>query len=246
MEKVINRLIIITLAAAILFGAIAFHYRDAEHDSIFREELTFPMYEYLDISLLKLPIIISPYDGNKISVSYAGDLPLEFTEGDNSLKITESDRFVISLFTGDSAQYGLRVYLPQGLYRNISVYSGTGDIKVGRIDCNSLTVTTGSGNILCDDLISLGRFTTTSGSIFVNYDEIVPSTEVFSRRGNVSLDFPKNSSVSVEFETQTGSCVTDLWDGAVTGSYTYSFNGGRHKIKATLEKGTLTIKEKSK
>ena len=246
MEKVINRLIIMTLAAAILFGAAAFHFRNAKHDSIFREELSFSICEYLDIDLLKLPVILTPYDGEKISVSYASDLPLEFSTGDNSLKITESEEFVISLFTGDPAQYGLYVYLPHRLYRDISVYSGQGNIKIGRIDCGSLSVTTNSGDILCDDLISFGRFTTTDGSIFVNYDEIVPETEIFSRRGDVDLDFPKGSSVSVEFETQTGRCNTDLWNGAVTGSYTYSFNGGRHPIKATLEKGTLTIKEKSK
>lgn len=246
MEKAINRLIIITLAAAILFGAIAFHYRNAEHDSIFREELSFSMCEYLDIDLLKLPVILTPYDGEKISVSYTSDLPLVFTTGDNSLKITESEEFVISLFTGDAAQYGLYVYLPRRLYRDITVYSGQGDIKIGRIDCGRLSVTTDSGDILCDDLISFGRFTTTDGYISLNYDEIVPETEVYSRRGDAYLDFPKGSSVSVEFETQTGSCDTDLWNGAVTGSYTYSFNGGRNTIKATLEKGTLTIKEKSK
>lgn len=246
MEKIVNRLIVITLATAILFGAAAFHFRHAKHDSIFREERTFKMCEYLDIDLLKLPVILTPYDGEKISVSYTSDLPLEFSTGDNSLKITESDRFVISLFTGDPKEFGLYVYLPNRLYRDISVYSGQGDIRIGKIDCQSLSATTNSGNILCGNLISFGRFSTTSGNISVNYDDIVPNTEVFSKHGDVDLDFPSGSSVSVEFETQTGSCLTDLWDGAVTGSYTYSFNGGKHIIRAALEEGTLTIKEKKK
>lgn len=246
MEKVINRLIIITLAGAILFGAIAFHFRNAEHDSVLREELSFSMCEYINIDLLRLPVFIFPYDGENISISYTSDLPLEFSTGDNSLMITESEQFVISLFAEDSDEYGLNLYLPDRLFRDITVYTGTGSIKIGRIDSNNISATTNSGDILCDDLISRGSFTTTSGKILINYDEIVPQTEIFSRNGDVDLNFPQKSSVSVEFETGSGSCITDLWDGAVTGSYTYSFNGGKNVIKATLEKGTLTIKEKAK
>lgn len=244
MEKVINRLMIITLAAAILFGAAAYHFRNAEHDSVFREELSFPLCEYIDIDLLKLPVTIIPYDGERISITYTSDLPLLFSTGDNLLKVTESEEFVISLFTGRNNDFGLYMYLPNRLFRDISVYSGTGNIKIGRVDCNNLSVITNSGDIRCENLLSRGSFTTTSGRISINYDEIVTEAEIFSRNGDVDLNFPNKSSVAVEFETQTGSCVTDLWDGFVTGSYLYSFNGGKKVIKATLEKGTLTIKEK--
>ncbi len=244
MEKVINRLIIVTLAASILFGALAYHFRNAEHDSVFREELSLPICEYIDVDLMRLPVIIIPYDGEKISVSYTSDLPIMISTGDNSLKITESDEFMISLFTGINTDFSLYLYLPSHIFRDISVYTSVGDVKIGRVDCHNLSVTTNSGDILCDNLISPGSFTTTSGRISVNYNEIIPNIEIFSRKGDVDLDFPKNSSVAVEFETVTGSCSTALWGGAVTGSYVYSFNGGKNVIKATLEEGTLTIKEK--
>ena len=244
MEKVINKLIIITLLAAVLFGAFAFHFRSAEHDNVFREERSFPMCEYIDIELPKLPVTLIPYDGEKISVEYTNELPLVFSMGDNLLRIEESEKFVISLFTERGVDFGLYVYLPDKLFRDISVYSGTGNINIGRIDCYNISAITGSGNILCDNLLSPGSFTTSSGRITVNYREIVTEAEIFSRHGDVELNFPKNSSVAVDFETQTGSCVTDLWDNFVIGSYLYSFNGGRRVIKATLESGTLTIKEK--
>lgn len=244
MEKVINRLMIVTLAASILFGAAAYHFRNAEHDSVFREELSFSICEYIDIDLIRLPVIIVPYDGEKISVSYTSDLPIMISTGDNSLMITESDEFMISLFTGISTDFSLYLYLPRHIYRDISVYTGVGDVKIGRVDCYNLSVTTNSGDILCDNLICPGSFTTTSGRISVNYKEIITRIEIFSRKGDVDLDFPQKSSVSVEFETVTGSCKTELWGGAVTGSYVYSFNGGKNVIKATLEEGTLTIKEK--
>ena len=244
MERIINKLMIITLAAAILFGAAAFHFRNAGHNSVFREELDFPMCEYIDIDLLKLPVTIIPYDKEKISVVYTSDLPLEFSIGDNLLKITESEEFVISLFTGIGNDFGLYMYIPDKLFRDISVYSGTGNINIGRVDCYDMSVITNSGDIRIENLLSHGSFTTTSGKVSVNYKEIITEADIFSRNGDVELTFPKNSSVAVDFETQTGSCVTDLWDNSVTGSYLYSFNGGKRTIKATLEKGTLTIKEK--
>ena len=244
MEKVINRLMIITLAAAVLFGALTFHFRNAEHDSVFREELSFPMCEYIDINLPGLPVTVIPYDGEKISVEYTSDLPLEFSMGDNLLRVAESKKFIISLFTERGTDFGLYIYLPDKLFRDISLYSGTGNINIGRVGCHNLSAITNSGDILCDNLLSHGSFTTSSGRITVNYREIITEAEIFSRNGDVELTFPKNSSVAVDFETHTGSCVTDLWDNFVTGSYLYSFNGGRRVIKATLESGTLTIKEK--
>ena len=243
MEKVINKLMIITLAAAVLFGAIAFLFRNAKHDSVIREELSFPMCEYIDIDLLKLPVTVIPYDGEKISVSYTSDLPLVFAMGDNLLKVTESEEFVISLFTERGAEFGLYMYLPDRLFRDISVYSGTGSINIGRVDSYNISVITNSGDIRCENLLSHGSFTTSTGKITVNYKEIITEAEIFSRNGDVELNFPAKSSVAVDFETQTGRCVTDLWDRYVTGSYLYSFNGGRHVIKATLENGTLKINE---
>ena len=235
---------IITLAAAVLFGAAAYHFRNAEHDSVFREELDFPMCEYIDIDLLKLPVTVIPYDKERITVTYTSDLPLEFSIGDNLLKVTESEEFVISLFTGIGNDFGLYMYIPDKLFRDISIYSGTGSINIGRVDCRELAVTTNSGDIRIENLLSHGSFTTSSGKISVNYKEIITEAEIFSRNGDAELTFPSKSSVAVDFETQSGSCVTDLWGNTVTGSYLYSFNGGRRTIKATLEKGTLIIKEK--
>ena len=244
MEKVINRLMIATLVAAVLFGALAYHYRNAEHDTVFREEKSFQMCEYINIDLPSLPITLIPYDGERISVTYTSDLPLVFTLGDNLLSVAESEEFVISIFTEGENELGLYMYLPNKIFRDISVYSGTGNIKIGRVDCFNLSVITNSGDIHIENLLSHGSFTTTSGDISVNYKEIITESEIFSRNGDVEITFPKNGSVAVEFETQTGRCVTDLWGGNVNGSYVYSFNGGRRSIKATLQKGTLTIKEK--
>lgn len=245
MERVVNRLLVVTLAAAVIFGVLAYRFRDAEHDSAYREELIFSLCEYIDIDLKRLDVTVIPYDGSKISVSYTSDLPLAFSVGDNRLTVTESDRFVISLFTGADAKYGLDLYLPRKVFREISIHTGTGIVNVGGVDSSVISVVTNSGDISCGNMTSRGSFTTSSGNISLDFDEVISGTDVLSRTGNVGLTFPKNSSVEVNFETETGICVTDMWSGEIMGgSYSYGFNGGDRIVNVTLGSGILNINEK--
>ena len=108
-----------------------------------------------------------------------------------------------------------------------------------------MTVITNSGDISVEDNTSLVNLVTGSGDISLDFAEVVQDSSVQSRSGNAEILIPKDSSVSVEFETDTGECVTDLFKGNVFGSYTYSFNGGKRSVFASLESGTLTIAERS-
>lgn len=55
------------------------------------------------------------------------------------------------------------------------------------------------------------------------------------------MKLPHEASVTVDFQTDTGECVTDLWSGIARGSYVYGFNGGGKVITAAVEQGVLTI-----
>ncbi len=244
MEKVVNRLLIVTLAAALIFGALTYKFKDAEHDSAYREDLNFTLCEYIDIELKQLDVTVVPYDGELIGVSYTSNLPLAFNLGDNRLIITESEKFMISLFTGSDTKYGLNLYLPRTAFREISVYTGTGNVNIGRVDSGVISVLTNTGDIFCDNTVSRVSLSTSTGFIRLDFDTVVSGTDIFSRNGNVDLSLPKKSSVKVNFETETGECSTDLWNGAVQGSYAYGFNGGDRLINATLNTGILKISEK--
>lgn len=246
MEKAVNRLIIVTFAAALLFGALAYHYRNAEHDSICREDLSFSLSKYIDIDLNTLDVTIMPYDGELIRVSYASDLPLAFKMEDNKLIVTESSRFIISLFTGGDSAYGLKMLLPREVYKEIKVHTGTGHVNVGRVDSNVVSVITNSGDIVCENAVSRSSLTSSSGNITLDFDETVNGSSIFTRSGNAEISFPKSSSVLVNFETETGMCSTDLPVGAMAGSSQYSFNGGNRVINAALQSGVLKIYEKGK
>lgn len=244
MEKVVNRLIVVTFAAALIFGALAYRFRDAEHDSAYREDLSFSLCEYIDIDLNRMDVTVTPYDGDLIMVSYAGNLPLDFVIGDNHLSISESEKYMISLFMDGNNDHKLELTLPRRVFREISVYTGTGRVNVGDIDSGVISVITNSGDIRCEGVASRCSISTTSGNVTVDFEEVVSGTSILTRSGNADLLLPKNSSVEINFETETGECVTDLWNGSVAGSYRYGFNGGDRLINAAIGSGTLKINEK--
>lgn len=241
MERIVNKMLAVTFAGAVVFGLISFMLRNTDHDILAQGEEEFDQYEYIDINLQKLGVTVIPYDGDTIKVMYKNDLPLKFEIGDNSLSISDSTDFVVSLFAGRESEFGLYLYLPSKSYREISIITGAGGVKIGRVDSRELTILTESGDILCEDMVSLGKLTTTSGYIDVNFEYVISGTEIMSRRGDVDIKLPQESSVAVDFRTDTGECHTDLWSGQVYGSRVYSFNGGDKQIIAAVERGILNI-----
>lgn len=241
MEKIINRLLAVTLTGAAFFGGIAFLLRNSRHDTVSQGENYFDVCDYIDIDLQSLDVTVIPSDSDEIRVSYKNDLPLAFELGDNSLSITESKDFVVSLFAGSESEFGLYLFLPERSYREVSVTTGTGNVRIGRVDSQQLNVLTESGDIVCENMVSLSRLTTTSGYISVDFEAVMSGTEILSRRGSAEITLPPDSSTAVDFRTEEGECVTDLWAGQFYGSHMYSMNGGDKLISAAIERGTLKI-----
>lgn len=241
MERKINKLLAVTFIGAVFFGTIAFLLRNSKHDTVSQGENYFDVCDYIEIDLQSLDVTIIPSDEDEIRVSYKNDLPLDFGFGDNSLSITESKDFVVSLFAGSESEFGLYLFLPKRSYREVSVTTGTGDVRIGRVDSGQLNILTETGDIDCEDMVSLCRLTTTSGFISVNFEAVMSGTEILSRRGSAKMTIPSDDSITVDFRTEEGECVTDLWAGQFYGSHMYSLNGGGKLIYATVERGTLTI-----
>lgn len=245
MEKVINRLLIFALLATICFGVLTYKFRNDEHGILAQEELLFEVCDYIDIDVSRMTVTIVPYDEPYIKAVYKNDKPLDFEIGDNSISLTESSKLVVSLFTGDESDYMLYVYLPERAYREISVYTGVGGINAGRIDAQTITVGSNSGDILFDDAISRMNISTISGEVTVDFEMVADGTEIHSRRGNVNLSVSSEAQFSVDFETKSGNCDCSLSKFAPIGNYTYNFNGGGRSVAAYVEEGTLSINEKA-
>lgn len=244
MERVVNRLLIVTAVIAAVFGGLAFLFRNSEHDSLCRDDVTLPLCEYIDIELLRLDVTVIPTDDNEIRIEYVNDVPVDIDVEYNRITVTESDEFVFSLFTGTETEFGLYVYLPREIYRSVYITTGSGSVKVGRVDSELLTIATDSGDILWENACCLGNISSTTGSARVLFDAVIPETTLTLRKGDAELILPEGSSTAVDFQTETGECVTDLVSGEIYGSFLYSFNGGAHTIHASVGSGTLTVSEK--
>lgn len=244
MERVVNRLLIVTAIIALAFGGLAFLFRNSAHDSLSKGDITVPLCEYIDIELLRLDVTVVPTDGEDIRISYTDDVPINIDTDYNSLKISESDDFVISLFTGSRSDLGMCVYLPREIYRSVRISTGSGSVKVGRVDSEQLSVSTESGDILWENACCLGSITSTTGNVRIVFDTVVSETSLMVRRGNAEIVLPEKSSTAVDFQTSSGECVTDLVSGQIYGSFMYSFNGGSRMIHATIDEGTLFVSEK--
>lgn len=244
MEKKINKFLVISLILGTLFGGTAYFFRNAPHASEAGGEFIFPILEYLDIDLQRLDVALIPYDGEEITVEYKNDRPLDMDIGDNTLMITESDDFVVSLFAGKRSEFGVKIYLPVRKYREITIYTATGAIDISGIECQKLSAVTESGDINILDMNYLASLITTSGSIRADITDIVKDTDILNRSGDIELTLPPESSVSIDFRTKDGECVTDMISGQIYGDYIYAFNGGRRQISVTAEHGTFVFKEK--
>ena len=244
MEKIVNRLLIITAAAAVIFGALAFVFRNAGHDNAAEGDESFSVCEYIEINLVKLNAEIIPYDGDEIRVCYKNNLPLIIEHGDNSITISEDEKFVISLFPGSQSEFGVSVYLPERSYREISVVTGGGNVKVGRVDSKLLKVITENGDISFNNAVSQFNISTTSGFVSLDIEAVMRNCSILSRKGNVDVYVSEKASVAVDFETQTGACVPEITGGRPSGNGLYGINGGAKTIYAAVQEGTLTIKKR--
>ena len=244
MSRALDRWMIITAVIAVAFAMCAFFFRSESPSTALSEERIVPFCEYIEINVLQLDITIIPTDEEDIRISYKSEVPLTFDVGDNSLYISESDEFVISLFAGSGEDFGLRLYLPQRIYREVVVYSTSGSVSMRSINSEKVTVVTNSGDITAEDTRSLVDLISGTGDVTLDYGVIIPESSVQLCKGNAKVMIPEGTPISVDFETESGMLTSDMISGSYAGSYVYSFNGGEKLIHASLDSGVLTIKEK--
>ncbi|MCH5204930.1 MAG: DUF4097 family beta strand repeat protein [Oscillospiraceae bacterium] len=244
MKRTINKWLIVTAAGALVFGALAFLFRNSEHDSLSSGDKNCGFCEYIKVELLRLDVSIIPYDGDEIRVVYKNDLPLDIEFGDNSMTISESEKFVISLFSRTAEDFGLWLYLPRKSFREISVYTGQGSISVDKTDCGLIRLITENGDITCKELSSQANITTSKGFVSLDIAELNTNISITSRKGNASVMLPKSSSAAIAFETQTGECVCGITQTRLSESGFFGINGGEKTIFANVLEGTLNIKER--
>ncbi len=245
MSRAINIWLIVTAVLSLIFGGCLWFFRDSEGTAEYYEgRNTAEVCDNIELDMIKTDVQLIPYEGEELMFEYKSTVPITVLKGDNRLVVKESDEFQLSFFTGDEAQFVFTLYLPKRIYKNITVYNSSGDVHIGRIDSDVVTVVTKSGGILATDTRSLMKLTSGSGDILLDFESVVADSSISTRSGNAELIFPKGSSVALSYETETGSFECDLISGSVEGSYMYSFRGGNNLVRADVETGIFTVKEK--
>lgn len=242
--KILNKLLIGTAIGAMVFGALAFLFRNSDYDSFSKGDKLCGFAEYVNVDLLRLDVYVVPYDEDEIRVVYKNDLPLEIEYGDNSITISESERFVISLFSRETEDFGLWLYLPQRYYREVTVHTGQGSIVAGKTSCGFLTLNTESGDITCEGLMSDANLTTTRGFISLDVEQLSDNVSVVSRKGNAEIFLPESSSAAIDYETDTGECFCEITETKLSESGFFGINGGEKTLSVKVPKGKLDIKKR--
>jgi len=206
----INRLRLLAVLAAIsiLSGIAAYYTRNKFGGStVCRARLAFEPKKSVIIETAGLPVTISASTGDRITAEYVSELPLITEETEDSLKIAEDDGFAVSVFSRDSLKYHIKITLPIGVYYDrirIKTAGGNIDFDTAGLGVSGITAATKNGGINIKSAAAYLNLTAESGEINVDYDSFLFPAFISSKRGNVTLNIPDYSSVSLDFVTETG------------------------------------------
>ncbi|MBQ8194446.1 MAG: DUF4097 family beta strand repeat protein [Oscillospiraceae bacterium] len=245
MNRAVNIWLIVTAVLSLIFGGCLWCFRDSKGTAQYHEgRNTVELCDNIELDMIKTDVELIPYDGEELLFEYKSTVPISVLKGDNRLVVKESDEFLLSFFTGDESQFGFKLYLPRQIYKSITIYNSSGDVYIGRIDSDLVTAVTKSGEIFATDTRSLMKLTSGSGDILLDFESVVADSSISTRYGNAEILFPAGSSVALSYETVSGSFECTMLSGSIEGSYMYSFRGGNNLIRADVETGILTVKEK--
>lgn len=245
MSRAIDRWLIFTALLTLVFGVLLWLNRDAESNaSYFEGSNSVELCQYIELDMLKTDVQLIPYNGSKIKFEYKSLVPIEVLLGDNRLIVNESDELSVSFLTGDSSQFFFKLYLPKETYRSVIVYTSSGNVDIGAVKAEAVSIVTNSGNVAAYGTRSPVSLVSGSGDILLDFEQVTDSS-LETRSGNAQIRFPEGSSVALSYETDTGSFHTDLMDINIKGSYMYSFSGGEKLITASVLQGILTLSEKT-
>jgi hypothetical protein len=118
-------LLIVLISISAVTGLLAFFING--ESTVYRDELILQNKPVIDIYSAGMRVEILAWDGDVIKVECVAELPLIIEETEDSLKISQDDGFVVSVFTLDMFSYRMVIYLPRspefGEYTQVNIHS---------------------------------------------------------------------------------------------------------------------------
>lgn len=191
-----------------------------------------------------MPVIVEYGDTDTVKVSYTGSLPLIFSEEKGLLRITQNDTFTMTLFSPTAAASCVRITLPHRVYERISLSSSSGSVYADSLGADELEFGTKSGDITLVNIDERAVIRTESGRLHAEFSSLSGDMTINAGAGDVSLVLPTESSVYLEYFTESGRFTSDYFDekyDARFGDAAVLHNGAKHRLNVNTTSGDLLI-----
>lgn len=191
-----------------------------------------------------LPVIAEYGDTETVKIAYTGELPLIFSEDKGLLRITQDDRFTMTLFSPRAAESCIRITLPHKVYERISLSSSSGSVSADSLGADTLEFGTKSGDLTLINIDERTSVRTESGRLYAQFSTFSGDMTINAGAGDVSLVLPPESSVYLEYFTESGSFTSDYFDekyDARYGDAAVIYNGAKHRLNVNTTSGDLLI-----
>lgn len=253
------------LLAAASFFALR-HFGDT--GSVYRSSVSVPVCNYIVADTANLPVTfvtVPPvtgifaadrYDGDygagsreftdesrqdRIIVKSVSETPVSVTvENGSVIKIEQDPNFAVSLFV--LRKYGITVYLPDRLYRRVTVRGAGGDVHIRGVQTEFADVRTNSGNVVITDCDTNLNISTRAGNVNVTYSAFEYPSRIEAPSGSVTVRMFAGQTVNLDYLTKDALLSGDFFSAEDTAQRTPLFlaNGVGGK-KLSVETPHLTV-----
>lgn len=191
-----------------------------------------------------LPITVAYGDVSAVQVEYTDVLPLIFTEDKGTLRITQDDRFTLNLFSQKAQEAGVNITLPHKTYERISLSSSGGSITSKYLNAGSIEYSTKGGDMTLYGIDERAYVRTESGNIHAEFSSYSADMTINAGAGNVELLMSPESSIYLEYFTESGTFTSHERDRSGEsryGDYVMMYNGAENKLNVNTTSGSLDL-----
>ena len=212
--------------------------------SVIYAEEEFATPRELVVITASMPITVEYGDVDAVKVAYTGGLPLIFSEDKGTLRITQNDTFTIDLFSPRNREAGVTVTLPHKVYERISLSSSGGAITSRDLNAGDLEFSTKGGDMTLYGIDEHAYVRTESGRIHAEFSSYSADMTINAGSGNVELLMSPESSIYLEFFTESGTFTShrpDTSDESRYGDCVEMYNGAKNKLNVNTSSGDLDL-----
>lgn len=191
-----------------------------------------------------MPITVEYGDVSAVQVDYTDALPLIFKEDKGALRITQNDTFTMNLFSQKALESGVHITLPHKTYERVSLSSSGGSITSRYLNAGSLEYSTKGGDMALYGIDERTYVRTESGNIHAEFSSYSADMTINAGAGNVELLLAADSSVYMEFFTESGTFTSHEPDRSPESRYgdcVTMYNGAENKLNVNTTSGDLDL-----